>query len=63
MWKGCEVEMKRNVNWCLIALSAIYIAESIITIIQPYGEKTIFIAIANSVTLALIMLILSLRDK
>ena len=55
--------MKRNVNWCLIALSAIYIAEGIITIIQPYGEKTIFIAIANSVTLALIMLVLSIRDK
>lgn len=57
------MEMKRNVNWCLIALSAIYIAEGIITVIQPYGEKTIFIAIANSATLALIMAILGLKGK
>jgi hypothetical protein len=51
----------RKINWCLIALSAVYFAEGIITIIQPYGERTIFLAVANSFTLAMIMAIIGLR--
>ena len=55
--------MKRNINWPLIALSAVYLAEGIVTIIQPYGEKTIFFAVANSFTLAMIMTILALKGR
>ena len=53
--------MRRKADWALIALSAVYFAEGIITIIQPYGERTIFLAVANSLTLGLIMAIIGLR--
>jgi len=53
--------MKRNVNWCLIALAAVYAAAGIITIIQPYSERTIFVAVASSFTAALILSVMGLK--
>ena len=53
----------RKINWCLIALAAVYAAAGIITIIQPYSERTIFVAVASSFTVALIMAVIGLTGK
>jgi len=53
----------RKTNWCLIALSAVYAAAGIITIIQPYSERTIFVAVASSFTVALILAVMGLTGK
>ena len=49
-----------KINWLQICLSAFYLAMAVSVVLEPYGEKTIFIAIMNSLVMAFTMLILGL---